>query len=160
MTLRKALYLCAFGLLFSACNAPKEEVILHSFKEVWHKESPQVFEFEISDHSNPKNIIFVVRNNVEYPYLSLPIRMVLKKKKGVLLERLKADLPLSTEKGRWLGSGFGDTKESRFLIKESYRFAQNGIYVIEFRQNTMRPELIGIEDIGVIIQTEGPSDGK
>ncbi|MFP3836101.1 gliding motility lipoprotein GldH, partial [Chryseobacterium sp. SIMBA_028] len=51
-------------ILFFSCNSSKgEDIIMNSVDNKWNKKSEQKFNLEISDPQNPKNIIFVVRNN-------------------------------------------------------------------------------------------------
>jgi gliding motility-associated lipoprotein GldH len=44
---------------------------MNSVDNKWNKKSEQKFNLEISDPQNPKNIIFVVRNNNNYPYSNI-----------------------------------------------------------------------------------------
>ncbi|HEX7868805.1 MAG TPA: gliding motility lipoprotein GldH, partial [Chryseobacterium sp.] len=55
-----------FLLIFLAsCNASGEDVIMNNVDNKWNKKTEQKFNLEISDPQNPKNLIFVVRNNNE-----------------------------------------------------------------------------------------------
>ena len=54
-----------------SCNATGEDVIMNNVDNKWNKKTEQKFNLEISDPQNPKNIIFVVRNNNDYPYSNL-----------------------------------------------------------------------------------------
>lgn len=144
-------------LLFFSCQSSSEgEVVMNSVNSKWDKKSEQKFSLEISDPQNPKNIIFVVRNNNEYPYSN--IRFIVnftdlqsRKKQTDTLNYI-----LAKPDGEWLGTGFGDTKETLFQYKLNYRFPAKGKYEIGLTQAMRNDSLPGIEDIGVKIETAKP----
>jgi gliding motility-associated lipoprotein GldH len=114
--MRKILGLFSLILFFSCNSSSGEEVIMNSVDNKWNKKSEQKFNLEISDPQNPKNIIFVVRNNNNYPYSN--IRFIVnftnlqnKKRTDTL------NYVLAKPNGEWLGTGFGDTKETLFQYK-------------------------------------------
>ena len=154
--MRKILGLFSF-ILFLSCNSSSEgEVMMNSVNNKWNKKSEQKFNLEVSDPQNPKNIIFVVRNNSEYPYSN--IRFIVnftdlqtKRKQTDTLNYI-----LAKPNGEWLGTGFGDTKETFFQYKLNYRFPAKGKYVIGLNQAMRNDNLPGIEDIGVKIETAKP----
>jgi gliding motility-associated lipoprotein GldH len=63
---------------------------------------------------------------------------------------------LAKPNGEWLGTGFGDTKETLFQYKMSYQFPTKGKYEIGISQAMRNDNLPGIEDIGVKIETAKP----
>lgn len=148
----------AFFVLFflGSCSKSSEQVFLNNLNGKWDKKAEQKFEFKVSDSENSKNIIFVVRNNNDYPYSN--IRMIVhfqnaqtKKKSIDTLNYIMAE-----PNGNWIGKGFGDTKEIHFQYKLDYRFPTNGIYTIGIIQAMRNDNLPGIEDIGVKIETAKP----
>lgn len=154
--MRKILGLFSLIHLLS-CNASyTEEMIMNSVDNKWNKKSEQKFNLEVSDPQNPKNIIFVVRNNNEYPYSNIRFivnftDMQTKKKQTDTLNYV-----LAKPNGEWLGTGFGDTKETLFQYKLNYRFPTKGKYQIGLTQAMRNDILPGIEDIGVKIETAKP----
>ncbi len=144
-------------LLFFSCQSSSEgEVVMNSVNNKWDKRSEQKFSLEISDPQNPKDILFVVRNNNEYPYSN--IRFIVnftdlqsRKKQTDTLNYI-----LAKPNGEWLGTGFGDTKETLFQYKLNYRFPAKGKYEIGLTQAMRNDSLPGIEDIGVKIETAKP----
>lgn len=154
--MRKILGLFSLILFFSCNSSSTEEVIMNSVNNKWNKKSEQKFNLEVSDPQNPKNIIFVVRNNNEYPYSN--IRFIVKftdlqtKKKQI--DTL--NYVLAKPNGEWLGTGFGDTKETLFQYRLNYRFPAKGKYEIGLTQAMRNDILPGIEDIGVKIETAKP----
>lgn len=129
---------------------------MKSLNGIWNKKAEQKFDFKISDAQNPKNIIFVVRNNNDYPYSN--IRFIVnftdaktKKSKVDTLNYI-----LAQPDGTWIGKGFGNTKETLFQYKVNYQFPQNGDYSIGVIQAMRTDSLKGIEDLGLKIETAKP----
>jgi gliding motility-associated lipoprotein GldH len=54
---------------------------MNEINNLWNKNQEQKFVLNIEDTQNPKNIIFVVRNNNDYPYSNLFLITYLKKKR-------------------------------------------------------------------------------
>lgn len=145
-----------FLILFTGCSSSEESIQTKSIDGKWNKKTEQKFDFEISDAQNPKNIIFVIRNNNEYPYSN--IRLIvnftdLKNKKSI---KDTMNYILAQPNGEWIGSGFGDTKETLFQYKLNYKFKENGKYQIGLIQAMRNDNLPGIEDIGLKIETAKP----
>ena len=139
-----------------SCNKSAEQVLMHNLNGKWNKKTEQKFDFKVSDAQTPKNIIFVIRNNNDYPYSN--IRLIVnflndktKEKKTDTLNYILAE-----PNGTWLGKGFGETKEILFQYKLNYHFPENGAYSIGIIQAMRNDDLLGIEDIGVKIETAKP----
>ncbi len=147
--------ICVLFLLFSCGNA-SEEVYVNNVSNKWNKKAEQKFEFNIADAQHPKNIIFVVRNNSDYPYsnLRLIVNFVDQKTKKKQTDTL--NYVMSQPNGEWIGKGFGDTKEILFQYKLNYKFPENGKYSIGVLQAMRMDNLPGIEDIGIKIETVKP----
>lgn len=148
----------AFFVLFilSSCKKDSEQVFMNNLNGKWDKKAEQKFDFQVTDAQNPKNIIFVVRNNNDYPYSN--IRMIVnfsneqtKKKSTDTLNYI-----LANPNGAWIGKGFGDTKEILFQYKLDYKFPANGNYSVGIIQAMRNDNLPGIEDIGIKIETSKP----
>lgn len=138
------------------CNGSSEQVHMKNLNGNWDKKAEQKFDIKVSDAQNPKNIIFVVRNNNDYPYSN--IRLIVnifdlktKKKNTDTLNYI-----LAKDSGEWLGKGFGETKETLFQYKLNYKFPQNGSYSVGIIQAMRNNNLPGIEDIGVKIEPAKP----
>lgn len=139
-----------------SCRNASEKVYMKNLDGAWNKKSEQKFDFQITDSRDPKNIIFVLRNNSEYPYSN--IRLIVnfldvksKKKNTDTLNYI-----LAKPNGEWLGKGFGDTKEIMFQYRLNYKFPQDGNYSIGIIQAMRTDNLKGIEDIGVKIESAKP----
>ncbi|MDN3608141.1 gliding motility lipoprotein GldH [Kaistella yonginensis] len=143
-------------LILASCNNNSEQVFMNNLNGKWDKKAEQKFDFNIKDAKNPKNIIFVVRNNNDYPYsnIRLIVNFLDKKTKSKSTDTL--NYILAKPSGEWLGKGFGDTKEILFQYKLNYKFPGNGDYSIGIVQAMRNDNLPGIEDIGVKLETAQP----
>jgi gliding motility-associated lipoprotein GldH len=146
-----------FVLLLSvvSCQNADEKVLVNAVDNQWKKNNAQTFSFDISDAQNLKNMMFVVRNNNNYPYSNLRlIASVEHNKKKISTDTL--NYILAKPNGEWIGTGFGDTKEIVFQYKLNYKFPENGKYSVKVVQAMRRNVLPGIEDIGIKIQNLKP----
>lgn len=148
--LRITVVFAIFFLLFS-CQNPDGKVLMKNIAGKWNKNDIQKFDFEINDAPNRKNIIFVVRNNNDYPYSNL--RLIAKiEQNNKTLATDTLNYILAEPNGKWLGTGFGDTKEILFLYKPNYKFYENGKYSIKIEQAMRKNILPGIEDFGINVK--------
>lgn len=147
-----------FLLLMSivACNTSEDQVMMNHVDNKWDKKNQQKFNLDISDPENAKNIIFVVRNNNEYPYSN--IRFIVNFGEAKSNKKITDTLNyvLAKPNGEWIGKGFGDTKETLFQYKINYKFPKNGDYQIGVVHGMRTDNLKGIEDIGVKIESVKP----
>lgn len=149
--------LFAFVLLISlfSCENGDDKVLINDVGNQWNKKKVQQFDFDVKDAQNQKNITFVVRNNNDYPYSNLRlIATVEHNKKAIATDTL--NYVLAKPNGEWLGTGFGDTKETLFQYKLNYKFPQNGNYSVKVVQAMRKNVLPGIEDLGIKIQNLKP----
>ncbi len=153
--MRKMLGLLPLVLFFS-CHSPEGDVKMNSVDNKWNKKSEQKFNLEIADPQNPKNIIFVVRNNNDYPYSNIRFIVNFTNLQNKKKETDTLNYVLAKPNGEWLGTGFGDTKETLFQYRLNYRFPSKGKYEIGLIQAMRNDVLPGIEDIGVKIETAKP----
>ena len=156
MTMHKILG--AFFVLFflASCKSDSEQVFLNDLNGKWNKKAEQKFNFKVEDAQNPKNIIFVVRNNNDYPYSNIRLIVNFSDLKAKSKSTDTLNYILAKPNGAWIGKGFGETKETLFQYKLNYKFPANGNYSIGVIQAMRNDNLVGIEDIGVKIETAKP----
>lgn len=138
------------------CSTSGEDVIMNPINNKWNKKTAQKFNLEIKDPQNPKNIIFVVRNNNEYPYSNIRFIVNFKNPKSKISQIDTLNYVLANPKGEWLGTGFGETKETLFQYKLNYKFPEQGTYELAVQQAMRNDNLPGIEDIGIKVETAKP----
>ncbi len=142
-------------LSVASCKDANETIVMNDVNSQWDKKKSMDYQFDISDAQSPKNLIFVVRNNNDYPYSN--IRLIARmeyNKKVIATDTL--NYVLAKPNGEWLGTGFGETKETLFQYKLNYKFPQNGTYSLKVIQAMRRNVLPGIEDLGIKIQNVKP----
>ncbi len=141
------------GLLFPMLSCSNDGLYMQSIDGKWAKDTPLSFSFEVKDAEVPKNIIFVVRNNNDYPYSNIRVFSSVSEEgaKNVAVDTL--NYIMAKPNGEWLGAGFGDTKEIKFLYKSQYKFPKNGKYIISVKQAMRNDNLPGIEDFGIEISS-------
>lgn len=148
-----AVFIVALSL--ASCKNADETVVVKDIDNKWDKNKTQKLEFNINDSGNQKNLIFIVRNNNDYPYSNIRlIASIEQDKKVISTDTL--NYVLAKPNGEWLGTGFGETKETLFQYKLNYRFPKNGSYSVKVNQAMRRNILPGIEDIGIKIQNVKP----
>ncbi|WP_456236131.1 gliding motility lipoprotein GldH [Kaistella palustris] len=147
---------CSVILLLFSCNKNAEKVVMNELNGKWGKKEIQNFRFEVTDFQNLKNIIFVVRNNNEYPYSNIRLIVDLRNDQTKQKEVDTLNYILAKPNGEWIGQGFGETKETLFQYKLNYKFPRNGSYTLGMIQAMRADTLPGIEDIGVKIETAKP----
>ena len=138
------------------CNTSDDPVIMNPVDNKWSKKAEQKFKIEITDPQNPKNIIFVVRNNNEYPYSNIRFIVNFKNPKSQTAEVDTLNYILAKPNGEWLGTGFGETKETLFQYRTNYKFPAKGIYEVGILQAMRNDNLPGIEDLGIKVETAKP----
>lgn len=156
MTMHKIIGAFIVLFLFSSCKNDSEQVFMKNTDGKWNKKTEQKFDFKITDAQNPKNIIFVIRNNNDYPYSN--IRLIVNFGDAQMRNKSTDTLNyiLAEPNGAWLGKGFGETKEILFQYKLNYKFPANGDYSLNVIQAMRTDNLPGIEDVGVKIETAKP----
>jgi len=151
----KAIVVFVLLLSLVSCQNADEKILVNAVDNQWKKNNAQTFSFDINDAQNLKNMMFVVRNNNNYPYSNLRlIASVEHNKKKISTDTL--NYVLAKPNGEWIGTGFGDTKEIVFQYKLNYKFPKNGKYSVKVVQAMRRNVLPGIEDIGIKIQNLKP----
>ncbi|SEG19942.1 gliding motility-associated lipoprotein GldH [Halpernia humi] len=142
-------------LILFSCSKENSQTYITNINGSWNKKQTQKIQFKIDDAQNPKNIIFVVRNNDDYPYsnLRLIVNFESPNKKSVT-DTL--NYILAKPNGEWLGTGFGETKEILFQYKMNYKLPENGLYKISVKQAMRKDILPGIEDLGLKIEQAKP----
>ena len=124
----------------------------------WHKDSLVTFQISGVDTTKQYNLFINIRNDNQYRYSNLFLITKIQFPKGkVISDTLEYNM--ARPNGEWLGTGFGDIKESKLWFKEGVRFSENGDYqfIVQqaMRQNGEEngiERLEGITDVGFRIE--------
>lgn len=140
-------FLLAFVILaFSSCDRNR---VFDEYESLngWHKDSVVTFELENIDSLKAYNLFINVRNNKDYNYSNLFLITEIKFPKGkVISDTLEYEM--TKPNGEWLGTGFGDVKESKLWYKENVRFEESGKYKVTIQQAMRKNgEVDGIEEL-------------
>lgn len=138
-----------------SCTKKDKLVDLKNLNSKWNKNQKLDFKFNTEDTEKAKNIIFVVRNNNDYPYSNLRL-IVNFESPGRKIKTDTLNYILAKPDGEWIGTGFGETKEILFQYKLNYIFPEKGVYNISVMQAMRKDILPGIEDLGIKIESAKP----
>lgn len=138
------------------CSTSNDNVIMNPIDNKWSKKAEQKFKLKITDPQSPKNIIFVVRNNNQYPYSNIRFIVNFKNSDSKTSEVDTLNYILAKPNGEWLGTGFGETKETLFQYRTNYKFPKKGTYEVGVMQAMRNDNLPGIEDLGIKVETAKP----
>jgi gliding motility-associated lipoprotein GldH len=141
-------------VIFISCDSKRvydENFVIG--KGIWNVNRKASFEVMIPDVITRYNLYLSVRNAPEYEFSNLFLFM-----KTILPDgrttRDTLELTLADYQGRWLGSGIGSVKYSRFLFRKGFQFKQSGKYVFELEQAMRVSDLKGIHDVGFRVEKQ------
>lgn len=145
-------------LLFASCDKTRVYDDYESVPGEWHRDSVITFKFQAPDTIENYNLFINLRNNSDYPFSNLYLIIELNFPNGkVISDTLQYEM--AAPSGEWLGTGFGDVKESKLWYKENIKFAESGEYMVTV-QHAMRKRdsvkgieyLDGITEVGFRIE--------
>jgi len=140
-----------FLLLLASCDP---RMVYDEFRETkgneWSWDDKKQYEFTMDQPDKYYNIFVNVRHTKEYPKSNLYVFMTIEGPNESMV-RDTIDIAIANERGKWLGSGFGDIKFVRKKIRERVRFAKQGRYRITIEQG-MRLERVPVTDVGIRIE--------
>lgn len=119
-------------IAFSSCDRERVFDEYESLKG-WNKDSIVTFEINDIDSSRVYDLFINVRNNNDYNYSNLFLITEIRFPQGkVISDTLEYEM--TEPNGEWLGTGFGDVKESKLWYKENVRFEEPGKYEVTIQQ--------------------------
>ncbi len=140
------IFIGAFALLTS-CDKKR---VYDEYKPVtggWEKDSTLVFKLGKLDSLQNYNLFINVRNNKDYNYRNLFLITEMRFPQGkVITDTLEYEM--AAPDGTWLGTGFGDVKESKLWYKENVSFTEPGEYRVAIKQAMRKNDQVdGIENL-------------
>lgn len=139
------IFLCCLALV--SCDQERVYDRYESLPNSWNKDSLISFELKAPDTLNDYNLFLNLRNNSDYSYSNIFLITEIAFPYGkVLTDTLQYEM--AKPSGEWLGTGFGEVKESKLWLKENFRFEEPGTYSIEIQQAMRRRDSVsGIENL-------------
>lgn len=147
--------LACIALVFSACDNSRIYETNKDFTDrTWKVTDTAQFQFDIKDLGLKYNILYSVRNSLDYPYSRLFVTYHLQDSTGNELEKKLVSGYLFEEKtGRPTGtSGLGDIYDHRFALLSDYEFRQPGKYKVILQQYMRTDTLEGVLAVGVRVE--------
>ena len=112
------LSLLTLGFIFS-CSKPTFFMNYKDFNGHWPVYEKVLFTLD-KGSENPVNLMIYIRNNKQYPYSNLFLIAKLKTGDSLLLcDTL--EYAMADARGKWLGKGFLEVKESKLWWRENYQ---------------------------------------
>lgn len=148
----KPLLFCLLIILVSSCDSKRVFEDDHSFSsKSWHMDNLPEFNFEITD-TRPKELIFKLRTDLEFPNQNLYITYYLLNEKGEEISSELVNIPLFDEvTGKPLGKG-NSIYQYSIAILENFSFPQPGNYTLKFAQYMRSESLAGVHSVGVRVE--------
>ncbi|TDN87362.1 protein involved in gliding motility GldH [Salegentibacter sp. 24] len=148
--MRKAAVLFIFigAIVFSvSCDKKRVYDEYKPITEGWNKDSTIVFKLGRLDTVQNYNLFINIRNNKDYNYSNLFLITEMRFPQGkVVTDTLEYEM--AAPDGTWLGTGFGDVKESKLWYKENVSFTEPGEYQIAIQQAMRKNDAVeGIESL-------------
>lgn len=140
--------------LLSSCDKYRVYETNVDFKDKnWYADSSAVFTFQIDDTTLPYNILYNVRNSLDYPYYNLYIKYELYSPDNKPISSDLHEVKLMDAKtGEPYGSGLGDIFDHRFYAFKNMKFNKAGKYSYKIKQYMRKDPLNEILAFGLRVE--------
>jgi len=148
----KPLLFCLFFVLVSSCDSKRVFEDDYNFEsKSWHMDNLPGFTFEI-ESVTPKDIIFKLRTDLEFPNQNLYITYYILNSKGEEIDSELVNIPLFDEvSGKPLGKG-NSIYQYAAVVLENFSFPQTGEYTFKVAQYMRSESLTGVHSVGVRVE--------
>jgi gliding motility-associated lipoprotein GldH len=148
--MRKAAVFSIFIGLFTLIISCDKKRVYDEYEPIqggWERDSTLVFNLGELDSLQNYNLFINVRNNKDYNYRNLFLITEMRFPQGkVVTDTLEYEM--AAPDGSWLGTGFGDVKESKLWYKENVSFTEPGEYKIAIKQAMRKNDQVeGIKNL-------------
>lgn len=149
---RNLLFIFLSSFLLVACDQDRVYDRYESLPSTWHRDSVVSFDLEAPDTVNKYNLFLNLRNNADYRYSNIFLITEIVFPYGkVVTDTLQYEM--AKPSGEWLGTGFGEVKESKLWYKENFQFSEPGTYTVEIEQAMRKRDSVsGIEELEGIME--------
>ena len=117
----------------------------------WSLDSIVSFEFQIEDTAQNHNLLFNIRNSVDYSYSNLWLFVSIVPPNGKEMKDT-VEFTLADPLGKWFGKGYGKHRDIQFMYRRNVFFPDSGTYKFMVKQGMREPILYGIRDIGLRVE--------
>ncbi|HUH35499.1 MAG TPA: gliding motility lipoprotein GldH [Moheibacter sp.] len=149
MKINKWILLLSAFVFFIQCDSPHFYQEQRSTNNDWNENTALTFEFEVKDTLSVYDFYLLSRNNNDFQYSNLYLLTEMKTPVGtVFADTLQ--YYLAYQDGEWIGTG-NSLKELYLLYREGIALKDTGTYTLSVRHGMREQNLVGIEDISLII---------
>lgn len=140
-------------LFFSCDSARVYETNIEFKNNVWYEDSLCSFKFEIADKNIPYNLLYIVRNSLNYPFYNLYVTYYLYDSNQKQISSELHELQLMDAKtGAPFGSGMGQIFTNRVFALQKMTFPKNGNYTLKVKQYMRKNPLDEILSFGIRVE--------
>lgn len=152
--MRSLMGIFLIALAISSCDSNRVYENTVDFNNAyWLADSIKSFEFSIDQPGSEYNILFNIRNGVEYPHRNVYVYYTLSDSTDkVLDEELRDFLLFHPKSGYPFGNGSGNLRQHKFDLLMDYKFPYEGQYKISFKQFMRYDSLPQVYSIGLRIE--------
>lgn len=152
--MRPFLLVFFLGLIFTACDSNRVyENTIDFNKAYWLSDSVKSFDINIPKANTDYNILFNIRNGVEYPHRNVYIYYTISDSTNNVLDEELRDFQLFHAKSGYpFGNGSGNIREHNFDLLMGYEFPYEGKYKISFEQYMRYDSLPQVFSIGIRVE--------
>lgn len=145
---------------FSLISCDKTRVFdeYQSVGSAWHQDSIVKFDFSKIDSLQQYNLFVNIRNNKNYPFNNLFLLVSMEQPDG-LTKVDTLEYAMANPDGSLMGEGFSDTKVSKLVYKENFKFDKGGVYKVNIQQAVRQAgkiegvkELKGVTEVGFRVE--------
>lgn len=151
------------GILLILCVSCDSKQAYHKYNSLgdsWKIDEPVLLEVEGLDSLQLYDAFITVRNTNEYAYSNLFLITKMQFPQGrTYTDTLEYEM--ANPDGTWMGTGFGDIKESKLLYREGVRFRESGTYTFTIEHAVRKngniagdAYLKGITEVGLRIEKQ------
>lgn len=147
--------LLAVGVI--SCDKTGVSELHQDIPHYWMADSLVQFNLQVPNQQQAYNLLFYVRNGVDFPHSNLYFKYWLKDSTGQVLENELVNLPLFHAKtGYPLGNGIGDLFEHQYELLTNYSFPHTGSYTLILQQYMRYDSLPEIYSVGYRLEQATP----
>lgn len=150
--MKKNVFLFLF-LLIAACQ--DANIVFEKNASIdeaaWHYDDLKTFTFEIDNLESSYRLLIYLRHTKEYPNENVWLNSITSFPSGETVEDA-IELSLAAKNGTWLGSGTGRVLTRELILRDTFKFVEQGEYKIVLGQHMRRNPLDHILDVGLRLE--------
>lgn len=150
--MKNLIWIILFSSFFISCSNAIYENNIDFESEVWHLDSSLTYTFEIEDINSEYEILYVFRNNLDYPYHNLFIQNFLySPNNNKIISDIQEVILMDKKTGKPYGKGFAGIYQNKFIAISSLQFTEKGTYTFRLKQYMREETLGGILSVGIVL---------